>query len=76
MYNVFGDRCRYYCDIGYLKINGSNERDCQANGTWSGQPPNCQGVSINKGLNGILNCFSCCRYQNEIVIDETASSRY
>ena len=25
MYNVFGDRCRYYCDIGYLKINGSNE---------------------------------------------------
>ena len=74
--NVFGDKCLYNCDIGYLKINGSSERVCQANGTWSGQPPDCQGVSINKALNGLFNCFSCYRYQNEITIDEMASSRY
>ena len=43
MNNVFGDRCFYYCDIGYRKINGSSERACQANGTWSGQPPYCEG---------------------------------
>ena len=76
MYNDFGDRCLYYCDIGYRKINGSNERVCQANGAWSGQPLDCQGVSINKAFNGLFNCFSCYRYQNEITIDEMESSLY
>ena len=43
MYNVFGDKCLLYCDVGYRLINGSTERICQANGTWSGQAPYCQG---------------------------------
>ncbi|XP_015761109.1 PREDICTED: sushi, von Willebrand factor type A, EGF and pentraxin domain-containing protein 1-like isoform X1 [Acropora digitifera] len=40
-YNVFGDKCLFYCDIGYRKVNGSNERICRANGRWSGQAPYC-----------------------------------
>jgi len=40
--NVFGDRCFIGCKIGYRQINGSYERICQANGTWSGQAPYCQ----------------------------------
>ena len=42
MYNVFGDKCRYFCDIGYRLINGSTERSCQADGKWSGETPHCQ----------------------------------
>ena len=42
-YNVFGDKCLLYCDIGYRKINGSSERICQADGTWSGEVPHCEG---------------------------------
>ena len=43
IYNVFGDKCLLYCDIGYRQINGSSERICQADGTWSGQAPYCEG---------------------------------
>ena len=42
-YNSFGDKCLLYCDIGYRQINGSSERVCQADGTWSGQAPYCEG---------------------------------
>ena len=43
MYNVFGDKCLFYCDIGYRQIKGSTKRVCQADGTWSGKAPYCQG---------------------------------
>ncbi|CAH3141747.1 unnamed protein product [Porites lobata] len=62
IYNVFGDKCLYDCDIGYLKINGSSERVCQANGTWSGQPPDCQVVScrsLEPPKNGSVTPNSC-----------------
>jgi len=42
-YNVFGDKCLLYCARGYRRVNGSNERVCLANGTWSGEEPSCQG---------------------------------
>ena len=42
-YNVFGDKCLFYCDTGYRKVNGSNERICLENGKWSGQAPYCNG---------------------------------
>ena len=41
--NVFGDKCRFFCNIGYRLISGSMVRTCQANGTWSGEIPDCQG---------------------------------
>ena len=42
-YSVFGDKCLLYCHLGFRQINGSTERICQANGTWSGDEPYCQG---------------------------------
>lgn len=29
-----------YCNYGYLLL-GDDKRTCQANGTWSGEPPQC-----------------------------------
>ena len=43
LYNVFGDKCLLYCTRGYRWVNGSTERICLANGTWSGEEPYCQG---------------------------------
>ena len=49
LYNVFNDKCLLYCDRGYRRVNGSTERVCLANGTWSGEEPYCQGKeSSNK----------------------------
>ena len=42
-YNVFGDKCLFYCDMGYRKVNGSSERTCRENGAWSGQAIYCKG---------------------------------
>ena len=42
-HNVFGGKCLFYCNMGYRKIKGSNERICQADGTWSGQALHCEG---------------------------------
>ena len=50
LYNVFGDKCLSYCARGYNRVNGSTERVCQANGTWSGEEPFCQGKRTN--MNG------------------------
>jgi len=47
LYNVFGDKCLSYCARGYNRVNGSTERVCQANGTWSGEEPFCQGKGTN-----------------------------
>lgn len=35
-----GSIVRYYCYYGYLLL-GDNKRTCQANGTWSGEQPQC-----------------------------------
>ena len=43
LYNVFGDKCLLYCARGYRLVNGSTDRVCLANGTWSGEDPYCQG---------------------------------
>lgn len=44
LHNVFGDKCLLYCVRGYRQVNGSTERICQGNGTWSGEKPHCQGM--------------------------------
>jgi hypothetical protein len=42
-----GDDCRYpkqmvfTCESGFTKVSGSSFRQCQANGTWSGEPLVC-----------------------------------
>lgn len=58
LHNVFGDKCLLYCVRGYRRANGSTERICQANGTWSGEKPHCQGGADN--MNGdYLPQFIC-----------------
>ncbi|XP_078343207.1 uncharacterized protein LOC144628957 isoform X2 [Oculina patagonica] len=61
-YNVFGDKCLLYCNRGYRQVNGSTERICQANGTWSGEEPNCEVVrceSLQVPKDGHLTPSSC-----------------
>ncbi|XP_067016111.1 uncharacterized protein [Acropora muricata] len=43
-YNVFGGKCLFYCNMGYRKLKGSNERICREDGTWSGQALHCKVV--------------------------------
>lgn len=38
---MFGDRATYSCDHGFHLV-GLKERTCQADGSWSGQPPACK----------------------------------
>ncbi|XP_064629688.1 sushi, von Willebrand factor type A, EGF and pentraxin domain-containing protein 1-like isoform X2 [Lineus longissimus] len=39
---VFEDFIRYSCHPGFEKIHGDSNRNCQADGKWSGIPPFCQ----------------------------------
>ncbi|PFX23093.1 CUB and sushi domain-containing protein 1 [Stylophora pistillata] len=60
--NMFGDKCLFYCDVGYQIINGSTERVCQANGTWSGEALRCQVVhcqSLHPPKDGDVIPSSC-----------------
>ena len=44
---LFNSTAEYQCDSGYEFINGSSERVCQSNGTWSGAAPVCAGIRLN-----------------------------
>ncbi|XP_067018332.1 uncharacterized protein [Acropora muricata] len=62
LYNVFGDKCLLYCARGYRQVNGSTERVCRANGTWSGEEPYCQVVRCKVLLpptDGQMTPLSC-----------------
>ena len=39
---LYGDQVKYKCHPGYRLI-GNTTRECQADGTWSGVTPSCQG---------------------------------
>ena len=39
---TFQNLAEYSCDLGYLLV-GSESRQCQANRTWSGENPFCEG---------------------------------
>ena len=36
----FGQKCSFMCDTGF-DLSGSEERTCQADGTWTGVPVHC-----------------------------------
>ena len=36
----FGQKCSFKCDTGF-DLSGSEERTCQADGTWTGVPVHC-----------------------------------
>jgi hypothetical protein len=36
---------QYVCEPNY-KLEGFERRMCLENGSWSGSPPNCKGISI------------------------------
>ena len=55
--NVFGDKCLFACDIGYRRVNGSTERICQANGTWSGEMLYCRGNGGNQYIKDTCKCL-------------------
>ena len=40
---TFGQTATYSCNIGYNLVGDSN-RSCQAEGSWSGSAPTCEGT--------------------------------
>ena len=64
--NNYGSTCSYSCDLGYQlngvdDIDGTNERSCQDDETWSGTAPTCQSENkliFGKFLHGVLNYVS------------------
>jgi len=36
-----GDVCVYECNDGYI-VSGSNSRECQSDGTWTGSDATCE----------------------------------
>jgi len=40
-----GDTCVYQCDDGYI-VSGSDSRECQSNGTWSGSEATCERCEV------------------------------
>ena len=38
---IFGSIINHTCDLGFV-INGSNQRECLGNGSWSGSLPTCK----------------------------------
>ena len=43
--NFLNDKADYACDVGY-KMAGQNQRICEKDGTWSGEPPKCNSEII------------------------------
>ncbi|XP_044143213.1 complement decay-accelerating factor-like [Bufo gargarizans] len=41
---LFASRVIYKCHTGYQMLSRRNYRDCQADGTWSNVPPQCEAV--------------------------------
>ncbi|XP_069801196.1 C4b-binding protein alpha chain-like [Dendropsophus ebraccatus] len=39
---LFGSIVNYTCDAGYSMLTRRSDRECQADGTWSGKPPVCK----------------------------------
>ena len=42
-FNIYGDKCLFYCKRGYVRTSGSTERKCLANSRWTGSPLKCEG---------------------------------
>jgi len=42
---TFGNMATYSCDPGYELHPDNSIRICQANGTWSGMDPSCEGMN-------------------------------
>jgi CUB/sushi domain-containing protein len=54
---AFGSNAVYSCTTGYI-LEGTEERTCTANGTWSGVEPTCKIVdclSLPKLINGVIS---------------------
>lgn len=50
-----GSVVRFSCEPGYL-LRGSSERTCQANGSWSGTQPECEGIFPAPQLTRLSRC--------------------
>lgn len=50
--NVLNSACGIRCEVGYTLV-GKSIRLCQANATWTGTTPSCEGKYII-----LLDCFT------------------
>ena len=61
-----GQTATYSCNIGYNLV-GDRTRTCQAEGSWSGSAPTCEGIYVINlasfaGLPTYLPVFDCLQY--------------
>ena len=59
---TFGNMATYSCDLGHELLPDNSIRICQANGTWSGMNPSCQGMkyAVHQSDARLFTRISCC----------------
>ena len=58
----------YRCNTGNNLI-GLSTRSCQTDGTWSGNPPTCQGdCDVGKCCHGFLHCSYKLVYKLNVIV--------
>ena len=65
---TLGNMATYTCDSGYELVPDNSARTCQADATWSGMDPLCQGMNyaIRWMLNIELISIPCCTFPAKI----------
>ncbi|XP_032884022.1 P-selectin-like [Amblyraja radiata] len=54
----YNSTCYFSCIDGFM-LNGSNRLQCQANGQWTAQIPNCEAINcrmLTEPVKGVMNC--------------------
>ncbi|XP_078263764.1 P-selectin-like isoform X2 [Rhinoraja longicauda] len=54
----YNSTCYFSCIDGFM-LNGSNRLQCQANGQWTAQSPNCEALNcsmLTEPVEGVMNC--------------------
>ena len=54
---VYGERCRYSCNVGY-ELSGDVERGCERSENMAGSQPSCQSKNERKFTELKADCFN------------------